>query len=128
MYPFLLLFYFGLVFESSLPMWLKIAFVAAFYGVSYMFKLLFFDRDVLKYVPIATTMAFIFWSYVTYFIWFAPIVLGFDLFSLCFVFATVMSWYNLYKAYKTDPGVLSNNHEQMSQVLFSKIIMKECLV
>jgi len=81
-----------------------------------MFKILFFDRDVLKYVPIATTMAFIFWSYVTYFIWFAPVILEFSLFYLGFLLATFMSWYSLYWAYKSDPGVLSNNHEQMSQV------------
>ena len=117
MYPFLLLFYFGFVFESPINAWLKLAFVLAFYGISHMFKILFFDRDVLKYVPIATTLSFIFWSYVTYFIWLVPIDFGLDILSLGFLFATAMSWHNLYRAYKSDPGVLSNNHEQMSQVI-----------
>lgn len=125
LYPFLLLFYFGILFESSLSIWLKIVLILSFYGVSFAFKTLFFDKDVLKYVPIATTVAFIFWSYVTYIINFASIVFTLDLMSLTFVFVTIMSWYNLYKAYKSDPGVISNNHEQMSQTIIKFVEQDE---
>ena len=117
LYPFLLLFYFGLVLEASMSMYLKVAFIAFFYAISYGFKVLFFDKNVLDYVPFATTIAIIFWLYVTYFLNFAAIMFNLSLYNLFFIFSTGMSWYCLYKAYKTDPGVLSgNNHDQMNQV------------
>ncbi len=37
-YPFVLLFYFGLVFEASLSWTIKAVLIAMFYGVSYAFK------------------------------------------------------------------------------------------
>lgn len=77
---------------------------------------LFFDRYLNKYVPIATTFAFIFWLYVTWFIYFRPFVFDVSLYSAGFVLATYLSWYNLYKAWKTDPGILSANRDQMNKV------------
>ena len=79
-------------------------------------KRLFFDKNVFKYVPIATAVAFIMWLYVTWFIYFRQYVLDFSLYSLFFIISTSLSWYNFYKAWKTDPGVLLSNRDQMSKV------------
>ncbi len=88
------------------------------YCLTYSFKnsSLFFDRLVFKYIPVATAMAFITWSYVTWLLYFMPFMGNFSLYTLSFALATVLSWYNFYKAWKTDPGVLISNRDQMNKV------------
>lgn len=116
-YPFFLLFYIGLVFEANITWISKSIFIAALYGISYLYQMIFFDKNVLKYIPIATTLSFIFWLYTTYILYFSKYVADLNLFTGFFIFSTSMSWYNLYKAYKSDPGVLTSNREQMSQTI-----------
>lgn len=84
-------------------------------GTNFILRL-FFDKNVFKYIPVATAMAFITWLYVTWFIYFRPFVFDNSLYSLFFLVATFFSWYNFYKAWKTDPGVLLSNRDQMSKV------------
>lgn len=60
----------------------------------------------------AITMSIISFLYATWFIYFRPYVFDFSFYSLSFVVATAFSWYNLYKAYKVDPGVLTANRDQ----------------
>lgn len=81
---------------------------------------LFFDKNVTKYTPMATTLAFISWLYATWFIFFRPYVFDFSLYSLSFMVATTFSWYNFYKSYKTDPGVLATSRDQMNKVIISR--------
>ncbi len=84
-----------------------------------------FDKNVNKYVPIATTLAFITWLYITWFIYFRPHVFGFNMYSILFALATSFSWYNLYKAAKIDPGVLKQNQDQMNQTILKLVEKNE---
>lgn len=124
-YPFFMFFYFGMLFEASISIYLKLALFIAVYGISFVWKSVFFDKDVLKYIPFATTLAIIFWLYVTYIIHLSAYVFRFDLFTMFFSFSTAMSWYNLYKAYKCDPGILSNNRDQMNKTIIKFVEQDE---
>lgn len=64
----------------------------------------------------AITVSFISFLYATWLIYFRPIVFDFSLYSIFFIASTYLSWYCLYKAYKTDPGVLTTNRDQMMKV------------
>lgn len=57
--------------------------------------------------------------------YFRPHVFGFTLYSLLFALATSLSWYNLYKAAKTDPGVLKQNQDQMNQTILKLVEKNE---
>ncbi len=70
-----------------------------------------------KYIPLATTCSFITWLYVTYIVYYSPYASDLSMYTLLFLVATLFSWYNLYKAWKSDPGVVTNNREQMSKVI-----------
>lgn len=73
----------------------------------------------------ATTLAFISWLYFTWFIYFRPFVFDFSWYSLLFITATTMSWYNFYKSYKADPGVLRTNRDQMNKTILQFVEQNE---
>lgn len=67
----------------------------------------------------ATTLAFISWLYITWIVYFRTFVFDImTLYGISFIGVTALSWYNLYKSYKVDPGVLSTNRDQMNKVNF----------
>lgn len=116
-YPFFVLFYFGLVFEQNISWIYKAILIGLFYAISYGYNVLFFDRNVFKYIPVATAMSFIAWLYVTWAVYFRQYYSIFSLYMLVFLIATAFSWFNFYKSWTTDPGVLVSNRDQMSKVI-----------
>lgn len=124
-YPFFLLFYVGFVLEQDISWTSKALIIGFFYAISYGYNILFFDRLVFKYIPVATAMAFITWSYVTWLLYFMPFMGNFSLYTLSFALATVLSWYNFYKAWKTDPGVLISNRDQMNKTILQFVEQSE---
>ncbi len=73
----------------------------------------------------ATTIAFISILYFTWFVYFRPLVFDISWFSLFFIAATTMSWYNFYKSYKADPGVLRTNRDQMNKTILQFVEQNE---
>jgi palmitoyltransferase len=124
-YPFLILFYLGFTFSLELNWFLKAVVLLIFYPITYAFQRFFFDKNVTKYTPMATTCAFISWLYLTWFIYFRPFVFDFSLYSFFFAFSTSLSWYNFYKCYKSDPGVLSSNRDQMNKTILQFVEQNE---
>lgn len=117
-FPFFTLFYFGSILETSMmSIAVKLLFIVGFYAIYVAFSTLFFDKYLSKYLPISTTFSIIFWLYTTWFIYLRPLVFDFSLYSLLFFLATYLSWFNFYKAWKTNPGILTNNkREEISKV------------
>jgi hypothetical protein len=88
-------------------------------------KRLFFDRKVLKYIPMATAVAIILWLYVTWFIYFRTIIFDLSVYSFLFVVLSFSSWYTFYKSYKTNPGYLTPNREQMKNTILKFVEQNE---
>lgn len=125
-FPFFILFYLGILFQSNVLWIYKAVAFGLIYLIAYTFKMLFFDRHVGKYIPIATTMAFIFWLYTTWFVYFRPLVFDlFSLYSMSFLMVTYLSWYNFYKAWKTNPGIISANRDQMNKTILQFVEQNE---
>jgi palmitoyltransferase ZDHHC13/17 len=70
-------------------------------------------------------MAFITWLYITWLIYFRPHVSNSSFYLLLFLISTLLSWYNFYKAWKTDPGVLNSNHDQMTKTILQFVEQNE---
>lgn len=125
LYPFLILGYLGLLFESTINWYYKFALLVILYPISFAFNRLFFDRNVLKYMPMAAATAVIVWLYVTWFVYFRPLVFDASIANITFVFLSLSTWYNFYKSYATNPGYLSANRDQMKQTILQFVEQNE---
>ncbi|CAF0707847.1 unnamed protein product [Brachionus calyciflorus] len=125
LYPFFVLYYLIFVLEMQAHWLAKIFFFGLVYGITYIFRMLFFDRWMTRYVPMAIATAFITWLYITWFIYFRPIVFEFSFYSISFLFVTTLSWYNFYKSYVTDPGSLGNNKEAKKMTIIKLVEQNE---
>jgi hypothetical protein len=125
-YPFFILFYLAMVFEATTSFWLyKFFMLLLIYPLSYSFNKLFFDRHVLRYIPVAGAVAVIFWLYVTWFIYFRPIVFYFSLPNLIFALSSLSTWYNFYKSFSSNPGYLQANRDQMKNTILQFVEQNE---
>ncbi|RNA14055.1 Palmitoyltransferase ZDHHC17, partial [Brachionus plicatilis] len=118
LYPFFVVYYLIYVIQLSGHWFWKILYIGFLYGTTYVFRLIIFDRWTTRYVPMAVATALFFWLYTTWFIYFRPIVFDFSIYTLTFIMVTMLSWYNFYKSYATDPGILVQNKESMKTEKF----------
>jgi palmitoyltransferase len=125
LYPFFLMFYIAAVAESTATWPYKAVAFALIYPISYGFNKLFFDRHILKYLPVAGAVAVIFWLYVTWFIYFRPLVFYLSWPNAVFVISSLSTWYNFYKAFSTNPGYLSANRDQMKKTILQFVEQNE---
>lgn len=125
LYPFLVLYYVVFVLESPYHWFVKILLYLVLYGISYVFRILFFDRWMTRYVPMAIAASFIAWLYITWFIYFRPLVFEYSFYMLSFLIVTVLSWYNFYKSYATDPGTLSANKDSIKMTILKLVEQNE---
>ena len=124
-YPLFIMLYIGCLLESTAGWLTKFLILAALYPISYAWQKVFFDRHLFKYIPVAAAVAVIFLLYVTWFVYFRPIVFHLSLMWITFTVLTIATWYNFYKSYHTNPGYLTANRDQIKNTILQFVEQNE---
>jgi palmitoyltransferase ZDHHC13/17 len=125
LFPFLLLLYYGIIFQIDASWWYKLFMFGLSYPIAYAYKQLFFDNKINKYIAISVTLAVIFWCYFTWIFFIRPITFTPSIYNLVFFFIKIFSMYNFYKSWTTDPGRLSSNREQKNHTILQFVERNE---
>nr|CAD7444734.1 unnamed protein product [Timema bartmani] len=108
--PFLAFYAIGLVLESNQLYLVKLGLLVVGYIIVHTTSQVLFDERLMNLLPMSIYLATKFWMYVTWFVWIAPHV---DLWlSVLFTFFSLVLWYNFLRAWRGDPGVLTNTQEE----------------
>ncbi|XP_014670773.1 PREDICTED: palmitoyltransferase ZDHHC17-like [Priapulus caudatus] len=109
--PMFVLFGIGAIFQCGHPYWGKLLMFACLGLIFHITRKFFFDDRVMDIGPLAVFMGTIFLKYVTYIFWVWPVLR--DVLSVFLVAGfSAGLWYNFYKSWKSDPGIVKASREQ----------------
>ncbi|XP_033121376.1 palmitoyltransferase ZDHHC17-like [Anneissia japonica] len=114
--PFVIMFLIGFIPELSLHWFVKIILAAVAYGVCYFVSGLFFDPRLMTILPLYIYLATKLYMYSSWFIFFWPYVSDWHI-QVPFVFNSIFLWYNFWKAWRSDPGVIKVSQEHRKAVI-----------
>jgi palmitoyltransferase ZDHHC13/17 len=117
--PFVTFYLIGQIFEANLLALIKMFLLTCLYAVVHTMGSLLFYGELKNVFPLSIYLATKMWFYITWFIFFMPVVSGMK--NFIFLLCSGVLWYCFLKAWKGDPGVITATEEDRIKVR-SKII------
>ena len=112
--PFVVFYIVGVVLQMMTYFAIKVGLFILLYLAVWGVSRVLYDDRVMNVMPMALYLATKFWCYVTWFLYFHPIVGTKSTFL--YVFTTLILWYNFLMAARGDPGVINADTSQKYMV------------
>lgn len=113
--PFIVYFVLGFTFDSNYTYTTKVCILLALIALVSLMNRYLYDDRLTNLLPISIYLATKFWLYVTYLVYFLPVLN--PLFSLTFFIVSISLYYNFYKTCKSDPGYIKQSPEKRRQTI-----------
>jgi len=108
--PFIAFYCTGMLLELNEAFYIKILLMFASYIIFCVLGKLMYDSRLMTILPISVYLATKSWMYITWFTWFWPYVSSIPEVIL-FTLSSIPLWYNFFKAWRADPGVISTDRD-----------------
>lgn len=112
--PFLIFYIAGLIFSADTLVLIKFVLLGCLYAIAHTIGKTMFDEHLMSLLPLSIYLATKLWFYVTWFAYFADTVSAMT--TLVFLASSGLLWYNFWKSWRGDPGVIQPTQDQRLRV------------
>lgn len=116
--PFLVFYAAGLIFSADLLLIVKFFLLGCLYAVGHTIGKTMFDEHLMTLLPLSVYLATKLWFYVTWFAYFADTMPFMT--TVLFLASSSLLWYNFWKSWRGDPGIIRPTQEQRLRVCHSQ--------